>query len=163
MKFNVFRGNWSHRVQVSVWGRCRTHSLCVSFSFSSFSPFITRSNKAVGGVFQSFWVFDWVCESLLKPIHHRVHFLLFLLSFSVLLLWIEMQITKSLPAPGECSSRRAAFPRIYLLFFSCSPLWFRVSETVAEESRGEDLVCPPQSRGHLSSLFIYLFFPATYK
>lgn len=97
-------------------------------------------------------------ESLLQPVHQHVHVLLSLLSFSVLLLWIEMQVTKSLPTPGECSSQRAAFPRMYLLFFSCSPLWFRVSETVAEESRREDLVCPPQSRGYLSSLFIYLFF-----
>lgn len=44
-------------------------------------------------------------ESLLQPVHQHVHVLLSLLSFSVLLLWIEMQVTKSLPTPGECSSR----------------------------------------------------------
>lgn len=133
-----------------------TRSAC-NFHLAHFlRTFITRSNKAVGGVSSLSESLSF--ESLLQPVHQHVHVLLSLLSFSVLLLWIEMQVTKSLPTPGECSSRRAAFPRMYLLFFSCSPLWFRVSETVAEESRREDLVCPPQSRGHLSSLFIYLFF-----
>lgn len=45
------------------------------------------------------------------------------------------------------------FPRIFPLL-----LWFIVSETTAVESQREDLVCPPQRRGHLSCLFIYLLF-----
>lgn len=45
----------------------------------------------------------------------------------------------------------SVFPRIFPL-----PLWFIVCETTAVESQREDLVCPPQRRGHLSCLFIYL-------
>lgn len=158
MKFNVFRGELV--TQGSGFSlRPLQDSLVLHVIFIQ-PIFSVHSSRGVIKLWEEFSSLSESLsfESLLQPVHQHVHVLLSLLSFSVLLLWIEMQVTKSLPTPGKCSSRRAAFPRMYLLFFSCSPLWFRVSETVAEESRREDLVCPPQSRGHLSSLFIYLFF-----